>query len=544
MSDDERSKKRGSKEPGGIKDKVLERVAEEEAAYPMPESSNGTISSKYIDQCLHAGELGLGLLYATLQKERFFFNNATQTWFAWQGHCWIRDVMEESLAGVEDLVDRLLEETDKIADWINTAHQKKDADHAKQLEAKRDMIMKRIAFLRIDKGRNMCLKFSRTCREPLAIHGDELDISPWLLACANGVIDLRTGLHRPGRPDDLISLSSPIPWEGLDVPTPQWEQFLLQIQDGDEEVVRFVQRLLGYGITGLNIEHILPVFWGSGRNGKGVMVEVINHVLGPLSGSIQSELLLDQRRPRSSAGPSPDIMSLKGLRIAFASETDEGQRFSAAKVKWLTGGDQLVGRYPHDKYEIRFTPTHTLFLLTNDRPQAPMGDFAFWERLHLVPFKLAFVDREPMSEKERRADKHIAEKLKAEASGILAWLVRGCLEYQKRGLDPPLAVREATIEYRQDEDLIGTFIEEFCIVDPYADGQASELYDKFTLWFKENVSKKGKFTQRRFGTLLGKRFEKHKINGVVHYKGVELDPKAPPLFDEKGAGTGGDEDSP
>jgi putative DNA primase/helicase len=254
-----------------------------------------------------------------------------------------------------------------------------------------------------------------------------------------------------------------------------------------------------------------------------VLTQILIHVLGQLAASIQAEILLDQKRPRSSAGPSPDIMGLKGLRLAFASETDEGQRFSPAKVKWLTGGGQLVGRNPHDKYEIRFIPTHTLILLTNHKPQAPADDFAFWERLHLVPFRLSFVNRNPLASTERRAQKDLVDQLKGEASGILAWLVRGCLIYQKRGLDPPKSIVEATAEYRRDEDLLAQFLEDECFIEDHAQVNATDLYDCFADWFERNISK-NVMKQKRFGTMITRRFEKRRLSGSVQYFGLRLKP--------------------
>lgn len=504
-----------------IRRSVEMRINAEAAAYPDGSKNNGKIPSRYVEECMAANELGDGLLYASLLKDRLIYNATSSEWMRWLGHHWKRDIHDGALASVENVVDRLLEETSHITEQINWSIKKKEDDIKARLERYKDRIYKRISRLRTDRGRNACLKFARSCNDPLTIEGGDFDLHPWLLGCANGVIDLRSGKFRDGRPEDYISLSSPIEWKGIDEPAPEWQAFLLEIFEDDKDLVSYIQRLFGYGITGLSSEHVLPVFWGQGRNGKGVMVEVITHVLGHLSGSIQSELLLDQKRPRSSAGPSPDIMGLKGLRLAFASETDDGQKFSAAKVKWLTGGDQLVGRNPHDKYETRFKPTHTLFLLTNNKPHAAGDDFAFWERLHLVPFRLSFVSRDTVIENERPAKKGLAEDLKKEDSGILAWLVRGCLQYQKDGLNPPDVVKKATAEYRRDEDLLGEFIEDHCYLDPHAKTKASDLYDKFAEWFEANISK-NVIKQKRFGTMMTRRFEKAKSIGVVVYKGIGL----------------------
>lgn len=521
-----------------IKKQVDARIKSLSASYPVNKSNGkGKLSSAFIRQCLLANELGDGILFAALNRDKFVYNNSTKEWMSWKEHNWERDIMQMVCAATESVVDRFIEELDQIEKDIDWNNKKGDSGKVKSLAFIEEKIKARISRIRTERGRNNLLKMAHTNRDPLAVRGDEFDIHPWLLPCANGVLNLRTGKCRPGRPDEYLFLASPTEWKDINEPAPRWEKFLLEIMDNKQDMVDYIQRLLGYAITGLNIEHIFPVLYGpGGRNGKSKLVEALNHTLGPIAGPIQSELLLDQRGMRTSQGPSPDIMALKGLRIAFASETDEGKRFSSATVKWLTGGDSLTGRYPHDKYNICFRPTHTLFLLTNRRPSAPGDDHAFWERMHLIPFRLSFLNREPVKEHERQADKFIGEKLKKETSGILAWLVRGCLDYQKRGLDPPIDIIESTAEYRRNEDILSDWLEDYCLQGPDEKGYATELYDHFAQWFKINISRKKDFSQRRFGTLLGRRFEKTKIEGVVRYIGVDLDQKADPLplFDEKG----------
>lgn len=525
-----------------IRAEVEKRIDEEALAYPSKSQANGNgkVTSQYIEKCLHANQLGMGLLYAALLKDKLIYNNAGAEWLTWSGQTWSKDVMQTAYAAAEDVVDRLLAETMVITEQIGWAYKKGDKSAAEKLADKRELINKRVWALRGDDYRNACLKFSRTCREPIAIRGDELDRNPMVLGCANGVIDLCTGECQPGRPEQFISKASPVEWKGLHAPAPKFEAWIREVLSEDDDLAEFLQRALGYAITGLVHEHILLVLHGPGRNGKGTLVELLSHVLGPLTGPIQAEMLLDQGKARNSAGPSPDIMGLRGLRIAFASETDENRRFSPARVKWLTGGDQLVGRHPHDKYEIRFDPTHTLILLTNHKPSAPDTDFAFWERVRLVPFKLAFVDREPSAANERRAKKGLGDELKEEASGILAWLVRGYLAYRERGLDPPLAVREATADWQRAENEILDFLEEYCKRDDMVKTRATILYENFNNWFKANRSKKG-VSQTMFGKIMGKRFGKKTVGGVIYYVGIELMKQVP---DPEKAGSEAAEDEP
>jgi putative DNA primase/helicase len=356
----------------------------------------------------------------------------------------------------------------------------------------------------------------------MVITGEKLDADPWLLGCENGVVDLRTGRHRPGRPDDWITKTSPVEWKGLDAPAPTWERFLLEIMDGDRDRVDYLRRALGYGVTGLTREHILMVFFGSGRNGKGALLETAQGVLGPLAGAIQSEMLLNQGRVRNSAGPSPDIMSLKGKRIVIASETERGQHMAAARVKSMASSDTLTGRNPHDRCQISFRPSHLLILATNFKPKANADDPALWARMQLVEFPLSFVDH-PVAPNERLIDRTLEDKLLAEYPGILAWFVRGCLEWQVRGLDPPRAVVEATAAYRRTEDDLADFLEEKCIVSENSQVSAKAIYSAFKDWFTSTVADKAP-SQKRFGEMLGLRFQKD-TNGpgkTVRYYGLEL----------------------
>jgi putative DNA primase/helicase len=268
----------------------------------------------------------------------------------------------------------------------------------------------------------------------------------------------------------------------------------------------------------LTVEHIFPIFHGAGRNGKGTLLEVMAHVLGPYAGPTEAELILKQKMTRQSGGPTSDIIYLRGRRLIWISETDEGRRLNAGKVKWLSGGDTLTGRGNYDKRQISFRPSHKLILLTNHRPHADASDYALFQRLHLIPFNLSFVD-EPQKKNERKSDKNLLEKLKAEASGILAWLVRGCLAWQKEGLNPPEAVRTATKTYQEEEDLIGQFISEKCTLGPCLQVQAGTLYAAYQEWSAENGLKP--IFSVKFGREMRNRFDSYKDRNTF-YTGVDL----------------------
>ena len=257
---------------------------------------------------------------------------------------------------------------------------------------------------------------------------------------------------------------------------------------------------------------------GAGRNGKTTITEIIAHALGDLAGPLESEMLLVQRFAKNSGGPTSDIMALRGKRIVWASEIGQGRTLNVGKLKWLTGGDTLVGRQPYGKRQVAFIPTHTLILLTNHKPRIASNDFAIWQRVLLVPFEIAFVDN-PTGPNERKAEPDLLEQLKTEGPGILAWLVRGCLEYQEKGLNPPAAVTAATTEYQKDEDVIGNYLGERCELDPHSRVKAGVLFKDYRAWCEESSLKP--LTATAFGTDIKTRFDSEKST-YVYYIGLSI----------------------
>lgn len=513
--------------PADIRKQVADRVAQE-AAQAKQENDGPVIDSELIQTCLYSNSTGDGLLFAEMFRDKFLFIKNTEEWYEWTGHVWQRDKMNRSLAAVEQVALTYLSEYQKLSNIIIEAVKNgADKDETAKLRKVQDKILERVRQLRGPNRRSSCLVFSHTNDKPIAITGEEMDNQPMLFPCANGVIDLETGKCNPGRPSDNLSICSPVEWQGIDAPAPLWEKTLREIfncdRDGaDQSLIDYLQRLFGYSMTGLVQEKVFPVLYGkTGWNGRSLIVETISHILGAFAGSIPSEMLLSQRISKSASGPSPDIMSLKGMRMAFASEIDEGQRFSAAKIKWLTGKDELTGRNPHDKYPTRFNPTHKLFVMTNTLPEAAANDQAFWERMHLIPFDVSFVNRDPQEYYERRANLKLDKELKQESSGILAWLVRGCLLWQQYGLNPPQIIREKSNEYRLTEDILADFIDECCVRESGAEESSSKLYNRFITWFEVNHGKKV-WSGTKFGKQLGQKYTKRKSNGKYVYQGVAL----------------------
>jgi putative DNA primase/helicase len=314
-----------------------------------------------IIDALYSNEDGDAQLFTNSFCNRFCYDKSERIWYEFKGH-WCEDRIEEVLFAVSEVV-QLYQAQLKYEEYlIEDAHRQGKTEAADQHEVTRKNLLRRIRLLQGAHRKKNVLKLAAAGHNSLAITGEEWDQNPWVLCCKNGVIDLQNGNIRTANQKDYIKKFAPTEWQGISFSAPTWEKSLEQIFDGNKDLIAYVHRLFGYAITGLSTEHILPIFYGQGRNGKGTLLEILRYVLGPLAGPIQAEMLLDQTRLRSSSSPSPDIMALRGRRIGWASESDKGRRLKADKVKWLVGGDTLVGRQPFAKHQIEFRPTHTLFL--------------------------------------------------------------------------------------------------------------------------------------------------------------------------------------
>jgi len=502
-----------------IKDQVDQRVKDTERQN-RKKTKNRLDDSKFIYSCLQDNVLGDAGIFCELYRDNFVFNKSMDSWMSWTGHHWQVDQMGHALGSIIGVTNVYKAEVSRLSKKIKSLAD--DDQTEKILKGKRKELNRRIYALKDVPRAARVLTLAHTNKDPLAVLGDELDQKPWLLACKNGVINLRTGELEPGRQTDYLLKASPVAWPsgGTKAKAKLWEETILEIFSGNQHLVDFFRRVCGYALVGSVLESIIVVMSGRGRNGKSLMIETIKKILGQMAGAVRSEMLLDQYRTANSSGPTPDLMALRGLRMAFASETDENCRISPSRVKWLTGNDTITGRNPHDKYEVQFKPTHTLFLLTNHKPHAPADDFAFWERVVIIPFDLSFVTRAPQNENEKKADLKLSQKLEDELPAILAWMVKGCLEWQNQGLNPPAIVKEAVKEYRRDEDSIADFIEECCVVGPGYSVGSTAIYEVFEEWWKTNVSNRVP-KQKRLGTLLTRRFEKRKTP-LATYFGVGL----------------------
>ena len=342
-----------------------------------------------------------------------------------------------------------------------------------------------------------------------------------LLNVLNGTIDLYTGELCKHRPDNMITKLAPVEYDPS-ARCPVWREFLNKVFIGDSELIRYVQRLKGYCLTGDVREQILPIFWGAGSNGKTTFVKTVMEMLGQDYAIRAPRNLIIARK----ADRHPTLVArLFGCRLAVCSELEEGAALDEALVKDLTGGDVLTARGMREDYW-QFRPTHKVVLVTNHKPEIRGTDEGIWRRPRLIPFRAYFWDSENPKDRakglpaENRKDPLLMDKLRMELGGILAWAVEGCLAWQREGLGSAAAMTDATVAYRAEQDSLSGFLEEECIVQAEHSVKVSELYGRYLFWCRRSGEEA--LGQKAFGTALGRRgYQRYTSNGTW-YRGLGL----------------------
>jgi P4 family phage/plasmid primase-like protien len=327
--------------------------------------------------------------------------------------------------------------------------------------------------------------------ERLVTTPDDWDRRPWLLNTPIGVIDLTTGIRRDFVPEqDLMTqITSVAP---VDAPCPQWTAFLDKITDNNTQMQSYLQRSVGYCLTGVTEEEMLWFFYGQGRNGKGTFFKIIGDILHSYHVTASMDTFVASNTHRHPT----EIAMLRGARLVTASEVGEGQHWDERRLKTFTGGDALTAHFMKQD-DFTFTPQFKLMLSGNNRPGLRSVDVAIESRLHLVEFNVVI----PVAER----DKKLKQKLKTEAPAILHWAIQGCLEWQRVGLNPPAEVMSASAEYVQTEDTFKTWLAEKCEQGKDKNGNpleatSKELWTSFCEFLEANKEKP--WTRKAFGQKL------------------------------------------
>ncbi len=522
-----------------IKAAVARRRKEERVAMPQPKTlkAREALSLDFIGACYDTNNVGEARLYVALNRDNHRFDVNAGEWLFFKEHFWDVDPLgAEAFSAISAVVAEFERYYEAVL--LPKIEYLQEKDHPKPAEVLNKEYKNRIKRLLSAGGRADVIS---TVLKETAIHctSDQFNQNGWLLPVNNGVIDLRTGHIRDGSPDDFCSVHAPVDWDGIDSPAPTWEAFLFDIFAGNLDMINYIKRILGMAIVGQQLEPDFFLLYGKhGRNGKTTLLETIARVLGPeLTGAIPVEFFLRQGFGGSrSDQASPTLVSMQGKRIVWGVEPDDNRDYAVGTLKAITGGDSITARQLHEK-NITFTPSLTLFLLSNHLPHASANDGAFWERMRPLELTLSFVIRQkkideegnetarPLQEFQRHADTALRDKLAAEHPGILASLVRYCLDWQAAGsTSPPAEVIKFLEQYRDSEDILQSFLDENCFVDidnPNCNSPLSALYNRYKVWWADNNPSRP-ISNRRFSALLEDKFEKYK-NSTAHFRGLMLD---------------------
>jgi P4 family phage/plasmid primase-like protien len=349
---------------------------------------------------------------------------------------------------------------------------------------------------------NAMIELARS-QSGILIRPELLDRDPFLLNVRNGTIDLRTGDLRPHNPYELITKVCASNYlKGADCP--RWKQFLDTTMGGSQPMIDFLQRAIGYMLTGDTSEQCFFFLYGSGANGKSTLVESIAGILGDYFVKTPIETFL----PKRSGSIPNDVASLRGARMVVASEVQRDNTLATGVIKDITGGDTLSARFLHAEF-FSFKPECKIILYGNHRPNIDQSDHGTWRRVRVVPFDVTI--------HERDQDLHLQEKLCDEREGILAWAVEGCLRWQRDGLGMPEEVATATANYREEMDTLADFIDDCCIVGSDLRVLVADLYRSYTDWCADQHE--DPLSERAFGTAMEERGHlKHKGTGGRRYR--------------------------
>lgn len=458
----------------------LEVIAAQKERNPMPLPvppipANSLIGPR--DDFMPAdAEDALALDFVSQRADDLRYDAERGRWMRWDGQKWCED------------------KTAAAYDFIRQ-HIRQMAFRSAGVEAKKLATAQKVAAVE---------KLARSDQR-IAVTGDTWDADPMLLNTPAGVVDLRTGQVHPSTPDYLMTKITTVT-PGGECPT--WLAFLNRSLAGDAELIGFVQRMLGYALTGDTREHALFFLFGPGGNGKGVLLNTVAGILGEYAKTSPIETFTDSTHERHPT----DLAGLRGARLVTASETEKGRRWAEAKIKMLTGGDRISARFMRQDF-FEFMPQFKLVISGNHKPGLRSVDEAIRRRLHLIPFTVKI----PAAER----DAALPEKLKAEWPGILAWMVEGCLAWQVDGLQPPAAVRAATDEYLEGEDAIATWLDERCERAPDGFVSRADLFASWTRWAE--LAREPVGTLKAFlETMRQREIEELKRNGVRGFRGIKF----------------------
>lgn len=422
------------------------------------------------------------------------YSYVNRCWYFYNGKNWEQD----NIGAVRKWVDQTIDIFKKEPVTVPKGTSEKEKEKyivAKERHLKRS---------RNNSGKEAMM---REIKHNVAVLPEEFDSDDMLFNTQNGYLDLSNGILHEHDISKMFSRISNAEYTDK-TDCPRWELFLEQIFDGNKELIHYIQKAVGYSLTASIREQVMFIIFGNGRNGKSVFLDIITEIMGNYAKSMQADSLMVKKG--GSNGHNEDIARLNGARLVTSSEPNEGVRMDEGLIKQLTGGDMVSASFKGG-HVFDYKPKYKLWLATNHKPIIRGNDDGIWRRLPLIPFTVQIP--------KNKVDKSLKEKLMRELPGIFNWAVEGCLMWQREGLNPPLDIQKATMEYRQEMDVIAGFIDECCIVGPGYSIGATDLFKSYDKWARE--MNEHPFSQTQFGKKMNDRFEKEK-KGKVKYLGITL----------------------
>lgn len=340
----------------------------------------------------------------------------------------------------------------------------------------------------------------------LTTRPESLDNHPTLLGVANGVVDLKTGRLSPARKEDLLTMHSSVQFDRK-AKCPKFNAFLADILGSDKQLIAYVQRVVGYALSGETNSQVFFFLHGSGKNGKSTLLNVISALLGTgLVKTIQPDSLMANR-----PGTTNDLARLQGARVVLSNETESGARLNEALIKQMTGGERITARFLY-KENFEFVPQFKLLVAGNHKPAIVGRDNGIWRRVKLIPFEVTIPPH--------ALNPKLGEELLTELPGILNWALKGYRDWASNGLREPSVIADATMHYRDEMDIISQWLTDDCVRDPTAAIKAATAYMRFKLWCDQNGYSKP-MTSPMFYREFGAMFPRIKRNDGNYYSGVK-----------------------
>jgi len=446
-------------------------------------------------------DAGNAQLFCTLFGDALRYDHRRALWYVWGGHRWRPDIDGEVYRHAVAAARQRYSQAATISDLS-----------LRQAEA-------RFAIASENRRGLDAMLYLAGRQLPIATSGEDWDRDLGILGVANGVLDLEHGRLREGRPEDMVSLASPVCFDPA-ARCPRWLRFLDEITDHDEELVDWFWRLVGYTLSGATSEQCFFLLYGLGSNGKSTFLRMLRALLGDYAANAPFSTF----EANSRTSIPNDLAALVGRRLVTSLETSEKTPLNEARLKMLTGGDAVTARFLHREF-FTFVPIAKFILAVNHKPCVRDYSHGFWRRLRLVPFEVRFDDK--------AAGERLEAELPAELPGILVWALAGYAEWRARGLEPPAAVRAATADYRADSDPLAVFLAECCQAVPEARLNAAAAWDAYQTWASDQgIIEAERLARNRFYSLLEDHFSKRHTNAGNVYLGVRLRSTAELEFDQ------------